>query len=312
MSSLIKKIRYTKYKNVTKEEAKYFRSIIRECIKENQEITKALGEYYTEVVVYFFKTGREEKQVDMMTEFFERDFKGFDRVSSAAHATSEKNKGLIIVNTDNVKKSSDKRSDFENIRNYHKLIILEELCHLIEHKGSTLNFTDNANELISKYTKYLRTLGKSLDVGYEIIKNLRNNRNHYEVYRMMAKCYPTLFFKRWSVVFWDEDNYSRTFEEWKKNLNQNIALTRLISDYIRRKTLFIIIGDYESYGVKKELIESTLEKCKTSLEELDIILKIESPQLVEQLQKIDESVLSVHENFWDYILYLCEENSLLE
>jgi len=108
---------------------------------------------------------------------------------------------------------------------------------------------------------------------------------------MMAKYYPALFFKRWSVVFWDEDNYSRKFEEWKKNLNQNIALARLISDYILRKTLLIIIGDYGSYGVKKEIVNSTLEKCKTSLEELDIILKTENLQLVEQLQKIDESTL---------------------
>jgi hypothetical protein len=312
MTSMKKKIRYRRFKaNVTLKDAKYYQSLIKECLNENETVKKSLYRNYKTIVVYMFKTGSEDEQIKVMKNFFGRNYRGFDRKDSATHVTSERKKGLFIINTENVKKHSDKRSDYEKIRDYHKLMMFEELCHLVEQKGDSLMFPSSANQLFTKYTDYLKTVGLEPDLDFEIIKNLRGHRNHYEVYRMMAQSYPELFFKRWSTVFWDEGEYIQKFNGWKKSLNQNIALARLISDYTYRKILLIILGSHDSYGIERNVVESTLEKCEKALDELHTILETEKPELIVHLRNIDESVYLTPKNFWDYILFLWEKNKLI-
>jgi len=312
MTKRFQKIIYYRYaKKISKKEARYYISLIRECIEENEEIKQELERYYKKIVVYIFKTGKEKQQLKVQSDYFNRKINTLG-APSPAHATSEMNKGLIIINTDKVIEVSDKRIDIKPIENLHKLMMFEEICHLIEQKGNTLTFPSSAEKLFVKYSNYLKALGKSPDIGLEIIKKLRSNRNHYEVYKMMIKYYPTLFFERFSTVFWEEGNYNKKYYTWKENLNKNIALARLLSDNFLRKILFIVIGDYEKYGIEHNKISLTLDKCKNALEELNQILDSEKPELLEQLENIDELIFETHESFFDYVYYLWEKNGLLE
>ena len=312
MSAKTKLIKYKRFKaNVTKNEAKYYQSLIKECLRENNKVEKSLYKDYKNIEVYIFKTANEDEQIKVMKTFFGRKFTGFTRKDSATLVTSERNKGLFIINTEYVKKSSNKRRDYEKIRDYHKLMMFEELCHLVEQKGDSPMFSSSANQLCTKYVDYLKTIDLEPDLGYEIIKNLSGHRKHYEVYRMMVQSYPELFFKRWSIVFWDEGDYIQKYNGWKKNLNQKIALARLVSDYILRKILLLIIGSHDSYGIERKRVESTLEKCENALVELHTILETEEPELIGQLRNIDESVYVSPNNFWDYILFLWEKNNLM-
>jgi len=220
-------------------------------------------------------------------------------------------KGLIIVNTDEVHKSSNKRRDIKNIKGYHKLMMFEEICHLVEQKGDVNIFPNIINVFFREYSDYLKTLGKSPDVGLEIIRKLNGHRNHYEVYRMMAEGYPELFYTRWSKVFWNEGGYRNNYLLWKTRMNQKIALARLASDYIYRKILYTIICDYSSYGIQDNRVEETIIKCKRALTELDDILVDEKPELLTKLSKIDESVYHSRESFFTFVLSLWKDCDLL-
>jgi len=84
-------ISYTKFKDVTKKEAQYFQKLIKEILKENDEIVDSLHEYYDQIKIYIFKTGKEKQQLDITSDFFGRKFTELEP-PSPAHATSENKK----------------------------------------------------------------------------------------------------------------------------------------------------------------------------------------------------------------------------
>jgi len=150
------------------------------------------------------------------------------------------------------------RNDIRDIEGYHKNGVFEELCHLVEHKG------DSSVQPRSYWTLWtLYTAAGMQREGCRIIEKLSSYRNHYEVYSMMIGRYPGAWLERY-CRFWKESiAYEREYEQWKEELRIDIALGRLVTDYLGTLSMLYVMDKVDAKRLtdeQKELLHGMLRR----------------------------------------------------
>jgi len=301
------KLRFRKMSTkISNKDYKYFKSLFLECIKENKDIANSLNEIYRHIQVFFFNDRKEQNIGGSVKDFLNLTTIPNYRDSHPATTTSRDKLGCILFFIQHMNEYTSKRNDINDIRSYHKNGIFEELCHLVEQKGDSTDLPESADELFRLYYKLLGDIW--IDKGFEIIQNLDQNRNHYEVYLMMMKAYPKSWFERFKRFYEGERDpikYKENYIEWKKIYTKEIAIANLISDYIKNLTFMFVIKKFPrkilSYEEEK-ILDNTISMGRMNLKSKKELLLNDIPLVEPDIKSIDESIFETPEIFFKFIL----------
>ena len=291
---------------ISNKDYKYFKSLFLECIKENEDIANSLNEIYRRIQVFFFNDRKERNVGEAVKDFLNLTIIPNYTDSKPATVTSYDNLGCILFFIQHMNEYTSKRNDIKDIREYHKNGIFEELCHLVEQKGDSSALAKSANDLLRLYYKLLGDLW--IDKGYEIIKNLDQHRNHYEVYLMVMKAYPKSWFERYKRFYEGESDpikYEENYTGWKKTFTKEIAVARLITDYIKNLAFMFVIKKFPREILSDEeekKLDNTISMGRMNHESKKDILLIEIPLAESEIKSIDESIYETPEIFFNFIV----------
>lgn len=291
---------------VSSRDFKYFKRLFLDCLRENEAIVNSLIKFYRRIQIFFFYNRKESGIGESV-----RDFLGLSIIpnyegTQPATTTSKNGLGCILFFIQHMKEYTEKRDDIEDIKDYHKNGVFEELCHLVEQKGDSSIVPDSADKIFQLYYKSLGR--RKIDVGFEIISSLDSNRNHYEVYLMMMKAYPKSWFYRFSRFYEGESDpiaYKEKYERWKVALPKEVSLGRLFSDYLKNLSFMFVIKEFPRDLLSTEE-EKKLDKA-ISLGDMNLkskkeLLLSDLPEAESSINTIGGYIFEAPEIFFNFIL----------
>lgn len=290
---------------------KNLKMLILKCLNENPDITKRLDKSYKLIQIYFFYDAKDPNVESILQRTLNDSNVTFVPKPNPALAQSRKNIGCILVFIKHLEEFTKKRKDIEDVEEYQKNGLFEELCHLVEHKGDSSICPKSYWKLWAFYRK--RNL---LGYGNEIIARLDTDRNHYEVYLMMLKAYPDMWIERYSNYYLlTTDQFRKQYEQQKRNTPIEIVYARLVTDFLRSLNVFYVAekARKESISEKnRKILEALIETGKRDIQgKRDLIEKDMGEVALTLADSMDEKVFQTPEIFFGVILDLWKNLKLI-
>jgi hypothetical protein len=286
------------------------KGLIIKSLNENADITEKLDKYYKLIQIYFFYEVKDPNVVSNMQQTL-KDPKITDiPKAKPALAISRKNIGCILIFVKHLEETTQKRTDIENVEDYQKFGLFEELCHLVEQKGNSSIFPESNWLLWNLYLKK-----NLLGYGNQIIEQLDTDRNHYEVFSMMLKAYPDMWVTRYCKYYSKIEQFRQQYEQQKKDTPIEVVHARLITDFLRNLNFLYVTKKAE----KEKLSEKNRELLATLIEtgEIDVqdkkklIERDMGPTALSLIDCIDETVFKTPETFFSVVLDLWKNLKLI-
>lgn len=294
-------------RRVTNKEFKYFKRLFLECLRENSDIEKKLDFYYKRIQVGFFQYKTKPNAHHSLKEFFEDPNFPLSVISSPnAFAVSKNGLGYIGFYLKDLRHYFEERKFEQSVVDYDKNVVFEELCHLVEQKGSygAHPYPDSWIALLTLY----ESINKK-KLGEEILDRLYMDRSEYEVRHLMIKAYPRETVERfWKYFRITPEAYKQQYEQWKQNFSTKIVCARLVADTLRTIGLL----DVGKKVLREKLSENQRQKLdalmsmgKTDLEnKRSLIEKDFGFGALSLIDSLDEKIFKTSEIFFSVILDL--------
>ena len=293
-------------RRVTNKEFEYFKRLFLECLRENSDIEKQLDSYYNRIQVYFLYKRADLNVEKTLREFFKDPNPYLPPPSKPVFAISKKGSGCIGFFLEDLRGYVEERKYIQNVEAYHKNVVFEELCHLVEQKGSYTVYIYPESGL-TLYNLYGRTSRSEL--GNEIIEELYQVRGHYEVWLMMIEAYP----KEWVERYWkyfkkDPVAYEQEYEKWKRNVPIEIVYGRLITDTLRTIIVLCVakkIPKEKLLNKQKKLLDILTKTAKLNIEtKKSLIERDMGSGALSLIDSLDESIFKTGDIFFSVVLDL--------
>jgi hypothetical protein len=273
-------------------------------LNENPDIEEKLDRHYKAIQICFFYEAKDPNVVSSLHQILKDPEIGGIPSTDSALTLSRKNIGCILIFVKRLYEITQTRTHIENVEEYHKLVLFEELCHLVEQKGDSRNRLQSFRELRSLYLK-----NNLLGCGTEIMKNLDSDRNHYEVFSMMLKAYPDL----WVSVWWKyysctQEQFRQHYEQWKKDTSNNVACARLIEAFLMNLSFLYVAKKAEEEKLSeknRKLLTILIDAGKTDVQsKRELIEKDMGTTALNLIDGINEQAFQTPDIFFSRILNL--------
>jgi len=215
--------------------------------------------------------------------------------------------GCIVFFLKHFNEFTKKRKGMGNLEDYHKNGIFEELCHLVEQKGDSSVHPEFYSILLNSYK-----LRNYLWEGHEILSNLDRDRNHYDVYRMVVKAYPTQWVERfWNYFICEVPDYN----QMKGKVPREIIHARLIVDTLRAIIIQFVINSVPKKELLKkdnELLDKLIDTAKIDIDKHKMIIENEMGYgAVSLIDSLTEDMFKTPNIFFSVILDLWKSLHLI-
>lgn len=298
---------------VSNRDLKYIKELTIESLRENPVFAEQLAKMYRRIQFFIYFESSNPDLENTLREYLHDPNISGGSGATPAFVLSRNRLGCVCIFIKHLNEFTERRSDVNNIRNYHKNGVFEELCHLIEQDGDNSTLPDSYYKLTELYFK---TTGKNkMGLVMKILGRLDTNRNHYEVYNMMIQVYPNEWVERYYLYFSNTPEwYENKYAEDKKTRNIKVALAIYATDYLQHLATLLIAKKVSLENLSKEnndKLRLLIAKGKADIEHRNIILERDSPILYQKLIKINEKVFTSSTLFFDFVLNLWSEAQII-
>lgn len=290
---------------------KNLKGLIIKSLNENPDIAEKLDKYYKLIQVCFFYEAKDPNVVSSLQQILKDPKIVETPTPKPALAQSRKNIGCILIFVKHVDEITQGRTDIENVEEYHKFGLFEELCHLVEHKGDSSISPESYWTLWNFYRKK-----NLLGYGNEIIARLDTDRNHYEVFSMMLKANSDMWVTRFCKYYsFTTEQFRQQYEQQKKDTPIEVVYARLITDFLRNLNFLYVAKKAEKEKVSeknRKLFATLIEAGKTDVQgKRELIEKDMGPTALSLVDCIDEPVFKTPEIFFSVVLDLWKNLKLI-
>jgi hypothetical protein len=277
---------------------KSLKGLIIKSLNENPDITEKIDKYYKIIQIYFFYEVKDPHVLSSMQQIL-KDPKITDiPKAKPALAISRKNIGCVLIFVKHLEETTQKRTDIENVEDYQKFGLFEELCHLVEQKGDSSVFPRSNWVLWNLYLKK-----NLLGYGNQIIEQLDADRNHYEVFSMMLKAYPDMWVTRYCKYYSSTiEQFRQQYEQQKKDTPIEVVYARLITDFLRNLNFLHVAKKAEKEKIsekQRKLLATLTETGETDVQDKKKLIERDmGPTALSVIDCIDEPVFKTPEIFF--------------
>lgn len=302
-------------RRVTNKEFKYFKRLFLECLRENSDIVKQLDSYYKRIQVGFFHEKTDPYAHKSLKEFFkDPNFPRSVISSSPAFAVSKNGCAYIGLYLEDLRHHFEERIFEQNVADYHKNVVFEELCHLVEQRGSygAHPYPQSWITLLNLYDGINRK-----ELGEEILLRLYRDRGEHEVRLLMIKAYPREWVERFWKYFRESPKaYRQQYEQWKqKNIPIDIVYARLVTDILRTIGVLDIAEKVSTKKLsknQKKRLDALIRIGKADLENKRNLMERDMGSgALNLIDALDESIFQTSDVFFSIVLDLWKSLHLI-